>query len=344
MKCEKMRKLLPLLFLFCCMSCFSFAESPKEKTGSALNEYLVDGEPKMPDFKPFLDQRIRDPFIVAAPDKTWYYMTGTLPYNQKDKVANEGIPLWRSKDLEHWEDLGLVWSFEKDGTWQQKWTEKNGQSRRAIWAPELHYINQNWYIVYSVTGLGMGMMKSTTGRPEGPYKSVNTPDGPLVKQGIDASLFQDDDGKVYFLWGSGMIAQMNKELTALAEKPVQLTPNPPDMDPEHHYVQHSCKDLNHVGFEAAFLFKKDGKYYLSCADRYRSYYHNMTAESASIKGPYSARYISVPFCGHGGLLQDFKGQYWWTYFGNDKVAPFSKPAVVPVEFNQEKHLQPKTKN
>ena len=67
----------------------------------------------------------------------------------------------------------------------------------------------------------------------------------------------------------------------------------------------------------------------------------MTAESTNIKGPYTARYVSVPFCGHGSLLQDKKKQYWWTYFGNDKVAPFAKPAIIPVEFNKDGHLQPK---
>ena len=332
-----------ILYLICGSLCFSstlFAQSTKAKTGSGLNEFLVSGEPKLPDFQPFMDLRLRDPFIFTGPDKT-YYLTGTLPYNHKDSTYNEGIPLWRSKDLKHWEEMGVIWSFEKDGTWQKQWTVKNGNARRALWAPELHYINQNWYIVYSVTGLGMGMMKSTTGRPEGPYKGVTIPEGPIVNKGIDATLFQDDDGKVYFLWGDGMMAQMNKELTAFAEKPVKLLPTIADTVPEHHYIQHSCKELNHVGFEAVFMFKKNGRYYLSCADRYSGHYDNMTVESTNIRGPYSARYVSVPFCGHGSLFQDFNGQYFWTYFGNDKVTPFAKPAIVPIEFNKEGHLQPK---
>ncbi|WP_243347187.1 family 43 glycosylhydrolase [Parabacteroides sp. FAFU027] len=335
-----MKKILILALGILCLASAPFAQTKKAKTGIDLNEFLVNGEPKLPDFKPFMDQRIRDPFIMAGPDKT-YYMTGTLPYNHGDSTYNEGIPLWRSKDLKNWEDMGVIWTFEKDGAWQKQWTAKNGNARRALWAPEIHYINKNWYLVYTVTGLGMGIMKSTSGRPEGPYKGVTIPDGPIVNKGIDASLFQDDDGKVFFLWGDGMIAPMNKDLTSFAEKPTKIIPSVIDTVREHHYVQHSCKELDHVGFEAAFMFKKDGRYYLSCADRYHGYYHNMTVESTNIKGPYSARYVSVPFCGHGSLFQDFNGQYWWTYFGNDKVAPFSKPAIVSVEFNKEGHLQPK---
>ncbi|MBD0279798.1 MAG: hypothetical protein ICV81_17805 [Flavisolibacter sp.] len=52
--------------------------------------------------------------------------------------------------------------------------------------------------------------------------------------------------------------------------------------------------------------------------------------------------MSVPFCGHGNILQDFNVGYWWTYFSNDKVAPFQKPAVVPVTFNKEGHIEPET--
>jgi len=335
-----MKKNSFLISVFCCLIISSFAQSKKAKTGEGLNEFLVNGEPKLPDFKPFMDQRIRDPFITTGPDKT-YYMTGTLPYNHGDSTYNEGIPLWHSKDLKTWEAMGVIWSFEKDGTWQKQWTVKNGKARRALWAPEIHYINKNWYMVYTVTGLGMGMMKSTTGRPEGPYKGVTIPDGPIVNKGIDATLFQDDDGKVYFLWGDGMMAQMNKDLTAFAEKPTKLLPSVIDTVARNHYAPNYCKDFNHVGFEAAFMFKKDGRYYLSCADRYHSYYHNLTVEATNIRGPYTARYVSVPFCGHGSLFQDVSGQYWWTYFGNDKVAPFAKPAIVPVEFNKEGHLQPK---
>lgn len=335
-----MKKNIFLTLGFFCLFIHSFAQSNKAKTGEGLNEFLVNGEPKLPNFEPFMDLRLRDPFITKGPDKT-FYLTGTLPYNHKDSTYNEGIPLWRSKDLKNWENMGVVWSFDKDGTWQKQWTVKNGNARRALWAPEIHYINKNWYMVYTVTGLGMGMMKSTTGRPEGPYKGVTIPDGPIVDKGIDATLFQDDDGKVYFLWGDGMMALMNEELTAFAEKPIRLIPSVADTVPEHHYIQHSCKELNHVGFEAAYMFKKDGRYYLSCAERYNGFYNNMTVESSNIRGPYTARYVSVPFCGHGNLFQDSKGKYWWTYFGNDKVAPFSKPAVVAVEFNKEGHLQPK---
>lgn len=74
-------------------------------------------------------------------------------------------------------------------------------------------------------------------------------DGP-VTSGIDASLFTDDDGTVYYVWQDGRIAKMNEQMNDI-EGPSYLLPP---------------TNFIHVGFEGAFLFKANGRYYLSCAD------------------------------------------------------------------------------
>ena len=304
----------------------------------SVKDFPHTGEPPMPEVKAALDVPLRDAAICVGGDG-YFYLTGTI--GPDFMVANEGIKLWRSKDLKNWDSLGLVWDIEKDGTWQKQWTSKNGHKRRAVWAPELHYINGNYYLAYCITGLGTGLLKSESGKPEGPYKSVNTPDAPLTRS-IDASLFQDDDGQVYFLYGSGMIARMNKDMTALIEQPVPLKCAVADNDIDHHHPNRPCKEMDHVGFEGVFLFKKDGKYYLSCAERYYERYHCMTAEADHIMGPYSARYVSVPYAGHNTFFKDAKGQWYSTMFGNDPDAPVSKKtAVVPVIFDKDGHIQPK---
>ena len=302
-------------------------------------DYPHTGEPPIPPVKPILEVGLRDPSICTGPGG-WYYLTGTIGPNFM--TENAGIPLWRSRDLQHWESLGLVWTFAKDGTWQSRWTEKNGQRRRALWAPEIHYLKGNFYIAYCVTGLGTGLLRSQSGKPEGPYASVNTPDAPLTS-GIDASLFEDDDGSVYFVYGSGYIAKMKPDLSGLAEKPERLRCVPADTDPEHHHPQRPCKpgELDHVGFEGAFLFKRHGRYYLSCAERYYERYSCMTAESATLRGPYSARYVSVPYAGHNTFFEDFQGRWWSTIFGNDPQAPVQKqPGLIPVEFDPAGHIRP----
>lgn len=303
------------------------------------SDFPHTGEPPMPPVKALFDTGLRDTSVCLGPEGT-YYMTGTI--GPDFMVANEGIPLWRSKDLKTWESLGLVWTFDRDGTWQKQWTTKNGNRRRALWAPEIHYLKGNFYIAYCVTGLGTGVLKSTTGQPQGPYKSINTPDAPLTP-GIDASLFEDDDGKVYFLYGSGVIARMNDDLTGLAEKPVQLHCDPPDEDPDHHHPNRpeSPATYDRVGFEGTFMFKANNRYYLSCAERYYERYHCMTAESDKIYGPYHARYVSVPYAGHNTFFQDTQGAWWSTMFGNDEDAPIHlRPGILRVTFDRDGHLRP----
>ena len=310
---------------------------PSQKT---VKDYPHTGEPPMPPVKPILDTPLRDVSICLGPDKT-YYLTGTL--GPDFMVSNEGIRIWKSKDLKKWEPLGLVWGIERDGTWQKQWTVKNGNRRRALWAPEIRYLNGNFYLAYCITGLGTGLLKSTTGKAEGPYVSTNTPDAPLTPSGIDASLFQDDDGQVYFVYGSGSIAPMKADLSGFTGPFVDLRCAVADTDIEHHHPSRPCKEseLNHVGFEGVYLFKANGRYYLSCAERYYERYHCMTAESKTLLGPYSARYVSVPYAGHNVFFQDVKGKWWSTMFGNDDDAPVKKQAaLVPVAFDKQGHIRP----
>src|SRR5262249_8497058 len=166
---------------------------------------------------------------------------------------------------------GFVWRIDRDGTWQQQWTKKVGRDgkefdRRSVWAPEIHYFKNDYYIAYCITGLGTGILKSTTGQPEGPSAPTPGTTGPLTK-GIDASLFCDDDGSCYFAWAGGWYVKLRDDLSGLAGEPVQVHCNPPDLDPAHHHGIKYCPDMTHVGFEGAFLFKANGKYRMACADR-----------------------------------------------------------------------------
>ena len=61
--------------------------------------------------QPLFDTPLRDTAIARGPDGT-YYLTGTTGTERPDGTVNfainEGIRLWRSKDLKTWDDLGLV--------------------------------------------------------------------------------------------------------------------------------------------------------------------------------------------------------------------------------------------
>ena len=161
--------------------------------------------------KPLFDVWLRDTHIILARDG-YYYCTGTTraPGTENAKLYNDGIRMWRSPDLRQWEDMGLVWSFEKDATWQNRWYAPGGggrecepfsdQAHRAVYAPEIHQINGEFYIAASMNwppqepgeeGSCTFLLKSASGTAAGPYVDVGN--GPLTHR-IDASLFVDDDG------------------------------------------------------------------------------------------------------------------------------------------------------
>jgi beta-xylosidase len=270
-----------------------------------------------PHLLPLLEQPFRDPSICVGGDGN-YYLTGTTGHPTWWDT-NQGIEVWKSVDLKSWTPLGFVWKFESDATWQKEIRE----GKRAIWAPEIHFLKGTYWLAYSVNYGGTGLLKSQTGKPEGPYRDVS-PDGPLT-EGIDASLFEDVDGQVYFVFQNGQIARMNEAMTKLVEPPRLLVPT------------------NHtqVGFEGAFLFRYQNQYFMSCAEFKGDEYDCMVAGSPTLNSPYGERYRAVHHGGHNMFFQDKAGKLWSTFFGNDPQAPFRERfSLLQIELDAKGHLQP----
>jgi len=281
--------------------------------------------PALPPIEPLFDFPVRDTSICVGPDGT-YYLTGTTGHPTWWET-NEGVRVWKSKDLKKWDFLGLVWRIEEDGTWQKKTVD----GRRAVWAPEIHYINGTFWIPYCMNYEGTGLLKSTTGKAEGPYMDAKK-DGPLTGE-IDASLFQDDDGKVYFVYQNGKIARMKDDMSGLAEESRMLKPS----------------NNKHVGFEGAFITKMGAKYLLVCAEFNRRgndvTYDCMIASSEKLFGPYGDRYLAILHGGHNMLFKDVEGNWYSTFFGaakvHDKTAPFNeRPAILRIETDENGKVRP----
>lgn len=239
--------------------------------------------------------------------------------------------MWKSRDLKTWEPLGLVWSFEKNATWQKGQSDKDGKiEKQAIWAPEVHYFKGTYWLAYCLNydKGGTGILKSESGKPEGPYVDVKK-DGPVTGE-IDASLFADDDGTIYLVWQNGKIAKMKDDMSGLAEEPRHLKP----------------ANSGQVGFEAASITQINGRYHLICAnfnnwDGKTSTYDCMAASAENIYGPYGNSYLAIPCGGHNVLFKDVKGEWWSTYFGNDDKAPFKeRPAILRVEIGSDNIIKP----
>ena len=288
----------------------------------------------LPGLRKLMDTPLRDTSICRGPDGTWY-LTGTV---EPFWGFNEGIKLWKSPDLTNWTALGFVWKYGAS-PWHRQFLD----AKKPLWAPEVHHLKSTFWLTYSMPGWdgtaktsGSGLLQSTTGKPEGPYADMQ----PAERMGdeIDASLFEDDDGAVYFLWHSGKIARLKPDMSGLAEPYHWLKTTVSDPNPKHH--SGLCAGIfgkdsfDHVGYEGMFLFKRAGRYYLCCSENFDSRYSCAVAISTNLFGPYGARYEAIPHGGHNVFFQDGKGQWWSTYFGSDDSAPWQeRPGVLPIQFD-----------
>ena len=335
-----------------------------------------DPKTKIPSkVEPIFDYWMRDTWMTLGEDG-YYYMIGTTADPNREFVGqlhcwdwNDGLYLFRSFDMKSWEQLGLIWSMEKDGTWQKNPKIHNDSERypkfsingdpldnrfHAVWAPELHYIKsqKNWFIVAclnnSAGGKGSFILRSTTGKPEGPYINIKGNEKHPLFDNIDGSLFEDEDGTVYFVGHNHFIAKMKDDMSDLAEPIVRL--KEANYQPEP-YV------------EGAFVFKHDNKYHLVQAiwshrlpDGAESYcpekddnktrysYDCIISDADNIYGPYSPRYNAITGGGHNNLFKDKEGKWWATIFFNPRGAQAKeyketcRPGLVPMKYENGRFL------
>lgn len=279
---------------------------------------------------------IRDPYIVLGPDG-YFYLTGTTPLDedprQKSDPFNTGLKRtsivgWkmkvsRSTDLMHWEELGRPYSL-KDGIWFQEQPKRFQEvpvSQWRLWAPELHWLGERWAIVHTspspVAGANLVLTKGLEIAP--PYEN---PMGASIGKRHDPSLFQDDDGTWWMIWGATQIAPLTRDFTGFASDPVQIGPS---------------GDTSKMGHEGCLMRKIGDKYVLfgtgwSTGQMRKGSYNLYYATADKITGPYSERNFAGRFLGHGTPFQDKEGRWWCTAFYNANVPP------LPLTGIQERDL------
>jgi beta-xylosidase len=311
--------------------------------------------------KPLLDVPLKDPSICKGPDG-FYYLTGTEAQDGKDFLNNQCIRIWKSKDLKAWElvgkalDLGLGMMKHPDDSpggnrsWQRRPMAQpgiaDGKLVRGVQAPEIHFLKDTFWIVYSVNGFGGGLLKSTSGKADGPYEDwafMGEKGGwgkgtrRLFLKGGSPSLFQDDDGAVYLLYHNGYMARLKKDLTALAEHPRMLLCHNAQKEGQQ------AIDLPlQVGQDGYFLKKIKGRYYLFATDfttrAGESVEDLYVARSDNLYGPYTERRWCIPHCGQTTVFDGPGGELLATYCGNDVHAAFrDRAGIVPLGWTRSDH-------
>lgn len=327
-----------------------------------------------PSVAPVMDQWMRDTYVMTGPDG-YYYMTGTTATPGRLFPAgrvhcwdyNDGLYLWRSADLQHWEPMGLVWGFARDAAaWQQggKPLEPGAMSPnrdvldsfyRAVWAPELHYISskKKWLLVACMNGgAGSFVLESVSGRPEGPYRNIKGNESKAIFPDIDLSLFEDDNGEVYLIGHNHFIARMKDDLSDIAAPFRKLNEMPYNPEP---YIEGVFITKHHGRYQLLQTIwsvkKADGTFSYLRNDKNRQdslySYDVVVAEAGNIYGPYGPRYAAILQGGHNNIFKDREGHWWSTTFFNPrgimgtKFTVTCRPGLVPVKWVDGK-LRPDT--
>ena len=318
---------------------------------------------------PIMDYWMRDTYIMTGADGN-YYMTGTtatpgrvFPFGRIHCWDyNDGLYMWKSKDLKQWEPMGLIWSFDKDAAdWQ-----KNGiplkpgamspnkdpldSFYRAVWAPELHYIEskKKWLMIACMNGgAGSFVLESISGKPQGPYRNITGNTDKAIFPNIDLSLFEDDKGQVYLIGHNHFIAKMKDDLSDVAEPFRKLIETPYNPDPyiegvfitKHNDKYQLLQTIWSVKREdGTFSYLRDDKKDLNSLYSYDV----VVAESDNIYGPYGPRYAAILQGGHNNIFKDKEGNWWSTTFFNPrgimgtKFPVTCRPGLVPVKWENDR--------
>ena len=130
---------------------------------------------------PILKGFYPDPSICRV-DDNYYLVNSTFSYFP-------GVPIFRSKDLINWSQIGNVLTRES----QLNLT--NTKHSEGIFAPTIRYNNGKYYVITTNISRG-GTFIVTANNPEGPWSDPYYIED---AEGIDPSLFFDDDGKTYYV-------------------------------------------------------------------------------------------------------------------------------------------------
>lgn len=255
---------------------------------------------------PVIRGDVADPSIIKFGDK--YYATGTssewAPF----------YPMFESKDLVNWRQIGHVFNKLPD------WTVS------SFWAPELYVHNNKVYCYYTARNKANNISYIGVATANSPTEEF-TDHGLLIEFGTEAidAFVYNDNGQLYISWKAYGLDRRPIEIlgSRLSADGLKLEGEPFTL----------LVDDEQIGMEGQYHFKKGDYYYIVYAARGccgpGSDYDVRVARSKSFTGPYE-KYEGNPIMrggdgeflssGHGTAVETPDGRMFYmchAYFKGD---------------------------
>lgn len=242
---------------------------------------------------PMMWADVPDPDVIRVGND--FYMVSTTMH------LMPGAPVMKSKDLVNWEIVSYVFDKLTDGP---KYDLLEGTAYgRGQWATSIRYHNGKFYLYFSPNDQPYrGYVYTTTDPAKGWTLEARTP------HFHDASLFFDDDGKVYVFYGTGELRELKSDLS--------------DVQPGGLQIKTFERDASENGLlEGSRVIKHDGKYYLLMISWPNGGKRRQVCYRADkIEGPYEKKVIlesdfgGFPYVGQGTIVDDAKGNWYGVIF------------------------------
>jgi alpha-N-arabinofuranosidase len=257
-----------------------------------------------------------DPSICRV-GSDYYLVTSSFAYFP-------GIPIFHSKDLANWNQLGHVMDRP-----EQMNLDGLGVSR-GIFAPAISENDGVFYVTCTLVDAGGNFVVTAT-NPAGPWSNpVWIPE----INGIDPSLFFDGEGKAYILYNSippdGKPLYDGHRTIRMYEFDIENS----KVTGEEAILVNGGVDISKkpVWIEGPHIFKKDGYYFLIASEGGTAHDHSeVVFRSKKIAGPYvpyeknpiltqrhldPKREFPIMATGHADFVETQNGDWWAVFLGS----------------------------
>jgi beta-xylosidase len=291
----------PILFLLAALVLASVASQP------------LATEQAQPAHNPLIWADVPDIAMIRV-GKT-YYMSSTTMH------MSPGLPIMKSVDLVNWGMASYAYETLADN---EALRLENGKNAYGLgsWASSLRFHNGVFYASTFSATTGRTHIYTTRDPERGPWKETSF--APVMH---DHSLFFDDDGRVYMVFGGGRIT-----LTELQPDLSGIKPGGVNKVLVENVNTVFGADQGGLNGEGSQLFKINGRYYLfNIASPGSRWARTVIVHRAdAITGPYEGR-IALDDRGiaQGGLIDTPEGK-WYAYLFKDNGAVGRIPYLVPV--------------